>query len=517
MKQSKYYFVFFIIIIISIFTRFFLLQNQSLWFDEGWSLSLSDATSLQENFSKIVNREAGDKYQPLYYLVLFYWRSVFGDSEFAIRSLSALFGVSSVITIYLTCLRIYGKKHALWSSLILAVSSFSVFYSQDARPYSLLIFITSLQVYFFSYSLKLDQSNKIIFQVFFGIFTAIASFASVLTVMFTLALSLSHAIVFRNFKEWLKWSIPPVIFSSPMIWFYLSSPAASDPTATAVTRSGLPIVENIMFVLYGILVGTSYGPPLEQLRGDNKIDILLHYWVHLLIFFIVLIVIFVVLIRSLLSDDNKKRYQRTDRLFALIFIISFLLDFLFALFTKINWLPRHSFYLSIPLFILIPSSFLHKYYLENKPRNPLYILSQVAKIATVFLIIMNLYSNFNYYFKPEYGKDNYRSAVQYLIKNRDESAKSLLLLGQPRLLKYYGDSSTLYLPEYRLEKINGKNLAEKVNTATNNTNTVFIIVNREFYWELKDTFKTEMSKLYNLEAEENWLYMKIYRFTKKKE
>ncbi|MEH2070489.1 MAG: glycosyltransferase family 39 protein [Nostoc sp.] len=514
MKQSKYYFGFFIIILISIFTRFFLLQNQSLWFDEGWSLSLSDATSLQENFSRIVNREAGDKYQPLYYLLLFYWRSLFGDSEFAIRSLSALFGVSSVIIIYFTCLRIYGKKHAFWSSLILAVSSFSVFYSQDARPYSLLIFIASLQVYFFSHSLKNDQTNKIIYQVFFGIFSAIASFASVLTIMFTLALSLSHAIVFRKLKEWLKWSIPPVIFSSPMIWFYLSSPAASDPTATAVTRSGLPVVENILFVLYGILVGTSYGPPLDQLRGDNKIDILLHYWVHLLIFFIILIVISVVLVRSLLSVD-KKRYQRADRLFALIFAISFLLDFLFALFTKINWLPRHSFYLSIPLFILIPSTFLHYYYLENKPRNKIYILSQVVKLATVFLIIMNVYSNFNYYLNPEYGKDNYRSAVQYLIKNRDESAKSVLLLGQPRLLKYYGDSSTLYLPGYLLEKINGKNVAEKVNIATNNSNTVFIIVNRDFFWKLKDTFKTEMSELYNLKTEKNWLYITIYQFTKK--
>ncbi|PHM06674.1 glycosyltransferase family 39 protein, partial [Nostoc sp. 'Peltigera malacea cyanobiont' DB3992] len=137
---SKYYFVVFIIIIISIFLRFSLLQNQSLWFDEGWSLALSDGTTFQENLFHIVNREAGDKYQPLYYLVLFYWRSAFGDSEFAIRSLSALLGVGSVIAIFFTSLRVYGKQHALWSSMILAVSSFSIFYSQDARPYALLIF-----------------------------------------------------------------------------------------------------------------------------------------------------------------------------------------------------------------------------------------------------------------------------------------------------------------------------------------------------------------------------------------
>ncbi|MFN6535772.1 MAG: glycosyltransferase family 39 protein [Nostoc sp. EkiNYC01] len=516
MKRSKYYLGFFIIVIVSIFARFFLLPNQSLWYDEGWSLSLSDATSVQENLFNIVNREAGDKYQPLYYLVLFYWRSVFRDSEFAIRSLSALLGVGSVITIFFTCLRVYGKKHALWSSLILAVSSFSVFYSQDARPYSLLIFIASLQIYFFSHSFIDDRSNKIISRLFFAIFTAIATFGSILTVMFSAAICLSHAIVYRNFKEWLKWSIPALIFSSPMIWFYLSSPAASDPTATAVTRTGLPIVQNIMFVIYGILVGTSYAPPLEELRGDDKIQILLGYWPHLLIFFITVIAIFVALFTSLLKQSKRKIYQRADYLFALIFLISFLLNFLFALATKINWLPRHSFYLCIPLFILIPSTFLHKYQPENEHRNKFDILSQIAKIATVFLIIMNVYSNFNYYLNPQYGKDDYRSTAQYLIKNRDESAKSVLLLGQPRLLEYYGDSSTLYVPTHILETIKGKNLGEKINTTTKNVKTVFIIINREFSWSLKDTFKTEMSELYNLENEENLRYMKIYRFVKKK-
>ncbi|MBD2676729.1 MULTISPECIES: glycosyltransferase family 39 protein [Nostoc] len=512
MKESKYYFVFFTVITISIFTRLFLLQNQSLWFDEGWSLTLSDATSLQENFYKIVNREAGDKYQVLYYLLLFYWRSFFGESEFAIRSLSALFGVASVIIMYFTCLSVYGKKHAFWSSLILAVSSFSVFYSQDARPYSLLIFIVSLQIYFFSNSLKDDENNKIISQVFFGIFTAIASFGSVLTLMFTSALYISHAIVYRNFKEWLKWLIPSVIFSSPMIWFYLSSPAASDPTGTAVTRTGLPIILNIMFVVYGILVGTSYGPPLEDLRGDNKINILLNYWPHFLIFFIVITVIFIALGKRLLRHSKRNKYQRADYLFALILITSFSLNLVFALVTKINWLPRHSFYLCVPFFILIPSAFLHNYQAISKVD----ILSKFAKIATVCLVIMNIYSNFNYYLDPIYGKDDYRSAVQYLVKNRDASARSVLMLGQNRLFKYYGDSSTLYLPPYILEKTNGKNLAEKIKTATNNAKTVFMLINREFYWKFKDTFKGEMSELYNLENEQSWRYIKMYKFVSNK-
>ncbi|MFN6482086.1 MULTISPECIES: glycosyltransferase family 39 protein [unclassified Nostoc] len=512
MRQPKYYFSFIIIIIISIFLRFYLLPNQSLWYDEGWSLILSDGSTFQENLSKIINNEAGDKYQPLYYLLLFYWRSAFGDNEFAIRSLSALLGVGSVIAIFFTTLRIYGKKHALWSSLLLAVSSFSVFYSQDARPYALLIFLASLQIYFFSHSIQEDKSNKIISQVLFGILTAIGSFGSILIIIFSLALSFSHIIVYRNFKEWIKWWIPSVIFSSPMVLFYLSSPAVSDPTATIVTRAGLPIIQNIMFVIYGILVGTSYGPPLEQLRGEEKISIILGYWPHFLILFIVITVIFIALVKSLLRQDQRKIYQQANYFFASLLVTSFLLAFLFALATKINWLPRHSFYLCIPVVILIPSAFLHKYPQPNKLDRML----QIAKLTTVFLVIMNVYSNFQYYGNPAYAKDDYRSAVRYISQHRDQSAKSVLLYGQPRLFKYYGDSSTFYAPEYVLKTINGKNLAEKVNTITQNANTVFVIINREFYWKLKDVFKTEMSDLYNLQNEASWPYMKIYRFARKK-
>jgi uncharacterized membrane protein len=515
MKQSKYYFIAFIILTISIFLRFFLLQNQSLWFDEGWSLELSDGASVQENLFKIITIEAGDKYQPLYYLVLFYWRSVFGDSEFAMRSLSSLLGVGSVITIFFTTLRVYGKKHALWSSMILAVSSFSIFYSQDARPYALLIFITLLQIYFFSYAITVEKSNKshkIIPQLVFGILTAIGSFGSILTIIFSSAIFLSHAIVYRNLKELIRWWIPPVIFSSPMLWFYLSSPAASDPTATIVTRTGLPIITNIMFVFYGILVGTSYGPPLEKLRDQEKINVLLGYWPHLLIFIIAITVIFIALGRSLLSQRKKKRYQEPDYFFTSLLVISFLLLCLFALATKINLLPRHSFFLCIPLFILIPSAFLHNYQSKNK----LYIASQIPKLATVSLLLMNLYSNWQYYLNPAYAKDDYRSAARYLIKNRNEPAKSVLFYGQPRLLQYYGDSSTIYLPDHILVAMKGKNIGEKVNIATKNADTVYVIINREFSWEFKDVFKVEMNDLYKLEGEKDWNYIKIYKFTRRK-
>ncbi|MEH2418068.1 MAG: hypothetical protein V7K12_23090 [Nostoc sp.] len=143
-------------------------------------------------------------------------------------------------------------------------------------------------------------------------------------------------------------------------------------------------------------------------------------------------------------------------------------------------------------------------------------MPQVAKLATIYLVMMNIYSNFQYYSNRAYAKDDYRSAVRYLLQHRDKSTKSVLLFGQPKLLHYYGDSSTLYAPEYVLKTVNGKNLAEKVSTMTKKADPVFVIINREFNWKMKDVFQREMSDLYNLEDEADWAYIKIYRFTRKK-
>jgi uncharacterized membrane protein len=515
MKRSNYYVAVILIIVISIFLRFFLLDNQSLWYDEGVSLILSDKTSVKENLSRILSRNGSDKYQSLYYLILFYWRSAFGNTEFAIRSLSAILGVSSVITIFFTTLRIYGKNHAIWSSLILGFSSFGVYYSQEARPYSLLIFLASLQLYFFSQWFKQDD-NKIIWRLSFAIVTAIGAWGSILLVLFSVALCLSHAIIDRKLKPWLEWWLPTGVLSAPiiLILLYLSSPAVAEPTEFTVTRTGFPIIQNVIFVIYGILVGTTYGPSQEQLRGDGKIQVVLDYLPQLTLLLIVGTVIFIALVKTLWRQGNRSKCHRADYLFACLFVTSFFLGLILALFTGMNWLPRHAFYLCVSLAILIPSAFSHR----HKHRVKLDRLSRYAQMAVTFLIILNIYSLFNYYFNENYWRDDYRSAVEYLLKNRESSAKSILLglAGNTRLLEYYGDPLTLdgktLGDEWKEGKLAGQ-WAEQVEDFTNKADTVFLVVNREHYFP-KGSIEREMSDLYTLQSKVHFPYFNIYRFTR---
>ena len=366
-----------------------------------------------------------------------------------------------------------------------------------------------MQLYFFSHILdQKDRNRQLISRLGFSIVTLIGLFANIFTVIFTVALCLSQILVFRNFRQWLQWWIPTILLSLPATLFYLIAPNATDPTSIQVTRQGLPIVQNALFVLYGILVGITYGPPQEQLHGNDKIQILLGHWYHLLVLLIVVTIIVFALIVTLLNRYQNTKEQAADCLFVSIFFISFCLAFLVAIVTKINWLPRHSFYLYLPLAITIPSAFVRRKYRDKIQINP---VSQYAQIATVSLIILNIYSLSNYYFNQDYEKDDYRSAAQYLVENRNDSAKSILLWGSTTILNHYGDDLTLDGRQLLQEKFT----AQKINDLTSNVNTVFLAVNRKFDLFSENILEEKMSKLYILNSQVDFPCFKIYRFTKR--
>jgi 4-amino-4-deoxy-L-arabinose transferase-like glycosyltransferase len=445
---------------------------------------------------------------------LFYWRGIFGSSELALRSLSACLGVGSVIAVYLTALRIYSRKHALWSSLIISFSSFCVYYSQETRAYALLIFFAALQLYCFSQVLKPEKPHWLTVLTF-ALVTVVSLLGSIFMGLFTLALCLSHLLVNRQLREWLRWWLPTAVFSLPVSIFYLASPAAADPSATAVTRTGIPIVQNALFVLYGILVGTTYGPPLTELRGEERLKVMFGYWPHLLLLALVVAVIVLALASRLLKTYKSKRlqqYQQADYLFAYLLFFSFVLGLIFALVTKMNWLPRHSFYLYLPLAILVPSALTRR----AKKRSQSFDRESIVRGAIALLIVLNIYSLSHYYFDESHEKDDYRAAAQYLVNSRDSNTESLMLRGNTRLLQYYGDNQTLHAWQY-LKKLKQKNFAQQIEQLTNQAQTVAIAINREekISQNMANLLEDSLKDLYVLNAQKDFSYIKIYNFTKK--
>lgn len=124
--------------------RIVALGRPSFWLDEAASSMLA-RTDWHTFFGALIHRQAN---MALYYVLLRGWIH-FGHSEALIRTLSVLFGVAAVPVMYQLASNVFGQKTARISALLLSVHQLHVQYSQEARGYSLLVFLGLLSSHFF--------------------------------------------------------------------------------------------------------------------------------------------------------------------------------------------------------------------------------------------------------------------------------------------------------------------------------------------------------------------------------
>jgi len=131
------------ILVLAAALRFFQLDAQSFWNDEGTSARVAE-----RSLNLITAAAIGDIHPPLYYYALHFWRGVFGESEIALRSLSAIFGVILIWLIYLLGVKLFDEPVALVAAFIAALSPFQIYYSQEARSYIMLAVWAAASTYF---------------------------------------------------------------------------------------------------------------------------------------------------------------------------------------------------------------------------------------------------------------------------------------------------------------------------------------------------------------------------------
>ena len=483
--------------------RFYRLTNQSFWFDEGTTLNLTDSVDLVENARRLFRLSTGgERFQPLYNLIVPYWRDAFGDGEFSLRSFSALAGIGAVALVVLTAYRVFGPAHAAWTGILAASSSFAVYYSQEARPYALLLFLSSAQVFCLAPVLtgwRPEKPSSWWRRAHVAV-VAIGAFGSIFFCLFSTALAVSHLVIFRTPKQWLRWWLPAAIAALPAIVFYFGGGQAIDPAnKVAVTRWGYPVIESALFVIYGVLVGTTYGPSLLELHSDQRWAAVRHHGLEILILALVLLSMAVVLARILWRGETGSPQAERAGMLLVAAAVGLGLATVVAAVTGVTWLPRHSSFLWIPATLLIP--------LVTGARRGGTVWLGVALI--VLFIGLNCYSLYKYYFLHEYSKDDYRSVASYVMAQENQQTPSILVYGYIRLLRHYGDTrtldGTLFSPPQLMEKI-----AEGERGA-------LVIMSHEEFWLLRygASLPALLSPTLACELAAEFQSFKVYRVSRK--
>ncbi|EKE12736.1 MAG: hypothetical protein ACD_13C00144G0041 [uncultured bacterium] len=145
--------------------------DQSLWLDEA-TTALAAKMPLADIFTKFL---PGDFHPPLYYLLMKGWGSLFGLSEISLRTPSVIFGILTIYFIYLIAKKIFDTKTARIASILAATSGLLIYYSQEARMYSLAAFLATLLFYLFL------EKKWVLFSIFLPIL-AMTDYVSLLII-----------------------------------------------------------------------------------------------------------------------------------------------------------------------------------------------------------------------------------------------------------------------------------------------------------------------------------------------
>ena len=122
--------------------RFWRIDAQSLWYDEG-----NSAYAAAQPVREIVAAAARDIHPPGYYILLAGWEDLVGRSELALRMFSALAGVLTVALVYAIGTRFFERPTGALAALLVAVNPFQVWYAQEARMYALLALFSAASVW----------------------------------------------------------------------------------------------------------------------------------------------------------------------------------------------------------------------------------------------------------------------------------------------------------------------------------------------------------------------------------
>ena len=95
---------------------------------------ISDMTKMQHN-------------GPLYYLLVRGWLRLVGQSEFGLRYLALLFGIVSIPLVYRVGRRLVGGQASALAAVVVTISPYLVWYSQDGKMYAMVAALTLLAVW----------------------------------------------------------------------------------------------------------------------------------------------------------------------------------------------------------------------------------------------------------------------------------------------------------------------------------------------------------------------------------
>jgi multisubunit Na+/H+ antiporter MnhB subunit len=235
-------------VILAALLRFYRLGHQGFWFDEG-------NTALEVRFTPgemVTLLKHYESTPPLYYAVAWVWARIFGDTEVGLRSLSAVLGVLAVPVGYAGARKLISRRAGLIAAALIAFNPYLIWYSQEARAYSLVVLLTGASLLALAYA-RTNPSAWVMTAWTASCALAMATEYYVVLVIVPQAVYLVY-VHRRRRSVWISMAALAV-WSAPLLWFAVSQNA----TGHASWIAPIPLAPRVGQIVPQFLVG--YGAP----------------------------------------------------------------------------------------------------------------------------------------------------------------------------------------------------------------------------------------------------------------
>jgi hypothetical protein len=389
-----------LITLLGILVRAYGLTSQSLWVDELMSWNHIRPGAGLDFFEQIRDAIQG----PLYLAIT--WPLLrLQDSALSLRLVSLVAGCLTVPALAVFSGRLFGRNVARLAGLLLALSPFHIWYSQEGRGYALLMFfavamgLVLLRI--------LEEGPRPGPALLFTLCSACAVWSNMSGLFLWAGMGLTMLLVRppRSRSQLAWWGIAfgggllavlPWILKAAGIWA-VDRMVVGNPTGEALRGDSTFDILALPYTLFTFFFGYSYGPSLRELHEADKLGVLRHH--------LPLLVLAAIPLATGLAAGLLRLRQHGRVLLPWILVPVLVLIFLSVRNVK-PWNPRYVAVAFPWLLVLLALGLNH---LPGRLRAGL----------TLLVVLLALFSLGGYYWNASYAKADIRAVAGFLAEREE--------------------------------------------------------------------------------------------------
>jgi mannosyltransferase len=391
--------------------RLYRLGHQSLWMDE-----VLTANSAGHSLATLLTDPRVDaNFPPLHNVVLHLVQGLLGDSDLVLRLPSVIAGALSIPALYGAARHWVADRASVLAALLMAISPFHLWYSQEARPYAFLVLFGLLAIWCAGRLLEDPSSTG--WLIGYVAAAAATFYCHIIAgpVLLALTLYLFLAVGPAGRRRVFVGALALGLILLPQVLRFLSAP----PSVSGNTEYRAAL-SHVVYTFWAFVAGYSLGPSLLELRGGMQG---VKPYLPLVLSVLALVAVSSGLGAWQLWRDNRRAFW-----FLITWVVLPIATAMAGAMVTVHPYNVRYAILAAPGFLVLCAVGI------------VALRSRAARIvAVVTLVLVQVAGLINYYAVPKYFREDNRAAARFLNANAGAHDLVVASAGYTLLpLRYYG-------------------------------------------------------------------------------